>query len=556
MTKLLMLIFAVGFLLRVVFLSYYPIGFTPDEASFGYDAFSILKTGSDQWGHKWPLVLESFGDFKSPLMAYLMVPSVFLFGLSKFSVRLPNAILSSIVIMIVYFLSQELAKYLKLNKRSGIIFSYSSSLFIAISPWHIMLSRGAFEANLTSFFLPLAILLFLKGLKKSPYLIISFLVFGINLFTYHAAKFITPLALILGVVLFRKELINIPKKFLYLSSTIFIFLMGITVFTFSQGGSTRALDINVLNISLKDAARERIVATNFGLPDTISRAFHNKYQVSLRKVVQNYSSYFSPQFLFTQGPAETTYGMIPGRGVLYWFYIPLVFFSLGYIKRLEDKRLIVLMLGIILLAPLPASLATGPGYAGNRVAGMMPFIELFLALGALSFYEFLLTKKYLLVTYACFSLISFVFFIEDYFIQSRVKLASGMLYGNYEVATWLAKDRLGDKEVVVSRRLSEPHIYVAFANRLDPRNYQENTVNWDYRDKGLGWVDQMGEYGLGNYIFRNIDWQVDSRRTSSLLVGKPEEFPEEVIPTKTFYYPDGSKSILVVDTKSYEFAVR
>jgi hypothetical protein len=40
-------IFLLAFLLRIPFLDSYPVGFTPDEASFGYDAFTI-KTGKDQ----------------------------------------------------------------------------------------------------------------------------------------------------------------------------------------------------------------------------------------------------------------------------------------------------------------------------------------------------------------------------------------------------------------------------------------------------------------------------------------------------------------------------
>ena len=49
--------------LRLFWLYKFPVGFTPDETSFGYDAYSILKTGKDQWGRTLPLVLESFGDF-------------------------------------------------------------------------------------------------------------------------------------------------------------------------------------------------------------------------------------------------------------------------------------------------------------------------------------------------------------------------------------------------------------------------------------------------------------------------------------------------------------
>ena len=110
--KLIYLILALGFLLRVAALDKFPVGFTPDEASFGYDAYSILKTGADQWGHKLPLVLESFGDYKSPLYAYLTIPFVALLGLTKVAIRLPNALLGTVAVYVTYLLVTELQRYI------------------------------------------------------------------------------------------------------------------------------------------------------------------------------------------------------------------------------------------------------------------------------------------------------------------------------------------------------------------------------------------------------------------------------------------------------------
>src|SRR3989344_8277751 len=189
-----------GFFLRFIAIDKIPAGFTPDEASFGYDAYSILKTGKDQWGKPFPLVFESFGDFKSPLYAYLTIPSVALFGLNKFAVRLPNAILGTLAVLVTYFLSKKLFPDKK--SFSFLAFSFSlgeiAAILLSISPWHIMLSRGAFEANLTTFFLPLAVLLFLN--KRFA---LAGLIFGLNLFSYHSAKIVTPLVLI-GLLMYAK----------------------------------------------------------------------------------------------------------------------------------------------------------------------------------------------------------------------------------------------------------------------------------------------------------------------------------------------------------------
>ena len=57
------LIIFCAFLLRVVGISNYPIGFTPDEASWGYDAYSLLKTGKDQWGENVQELKEWLGEW-------------------------------------------------------------------------------------------------------------------------------------------------------------------------------------------------------------------------------------------------------------------------------------------------------------------------------------------------------------------------------------------------------------------------------------------------------------------------------------------------------------
>src|SRR3990172_3583067 len=96
------IILLLAFLLRVLWLDKYPVGFNADEASHGYDAYSLLKTGRDQWGSTLPLVFKSFGDYKSPVYSYFTVPSFALLGLNKLAVRLPNAILGSMAIVAVW----------------------------------------------------------------------------------------------------------------------------------------------------------------------------------------------------------------------------------------------------------------------------------------------------------------------------------------------------------------------------------------------------------------------------------------------------------------------
>ncbi len=440
-------ILLVGFLLRVVWLDYYPPGFTPDEASFGYDAYSILKTGKDQWGRTFPLVLESFGDFKSPLYAYLTVPFVALLGLTKTAVRLPNALLGAAAIGVTYLLVKELFKKEKIALLAAAI--------LAISPWHLPLSRGAFEANLTVFFLPLAVYLFLK--KKYP---LSGLVFGLNLFTYHSAKLITPLVLV-SLIFFYKE----KLKKCWSTLAVFGLFLGATIITFLQGANARVVERLISDPTL---------------------------------FVDSYLTYLSPQFFFSQGPAEGTYGMVPGRGVLAWYTLP---FLILFLINFKKQREYFFLAAWILFSPIPAALATGVGYHANRAAVMMPAIQIALAMGASQALDWFRKRRVSGFAFGFLIFLFFSFFLYDYFVLSPAKIGPAMLEGNIKKVEELV-DQYPEGEVVVPRSLSEPHIFVAFSQEIDPKQYQKATKTWNYQELGLGWVDQMPEYQLGRFVFK------------------------------------------------------
>src|SRR5258706_212435 len=102
-------------IILAIVLRFFQLGTNPpsldwDEASIGYNAYSILKTGADEYGNILPLSFRSFDDYKPPVYIYLAVPSVSLFGLNEFAVRLPAAVIGVIAVIAVYFFANELLK--------------------------------------------------------------------------------------------------------------------------------------------------------------------------------------------------------------------------------------------------------------------------------------------------------------------------------------------------------------------------------------------------------------------------------------------------------------
>src|SRR3989344_5114984 len=158
-------------------LRFYQLGYSPpslywEEAALGYDAYSILKTGKDFHGNPWPLTaFESFGDWKPSLYFYTTVPSVAIFGLTPLAVRFPSALFGTLTVLLVYFLVKD--------KRVGL----AAAALLAISPWHLQLSRAGFEANLGLFLVVL-------GWFWPPALALS-------MYAYHADRLLAPLLFVL-----------------------------------------------------------------------------------------------------------------------------------------------------------------------------------------------------------------------------------------------------------------------------------------------------------------------------------------------------------------------
>src|SRR3989344_72155 len=103
----------IGIILLSAILRLWQLGNVPpspdwDEVALGYDAYSIIHTGKDEFGKFLPVVLRSFDDYKPALYSYLAIPPILLFGLNVFAVRLPSAIFGIIAVVSVYFLVKEL----------------------------------------------------------------------------------------------------------------------------------------------------------------------------------------------------------------------------------------------------------------------------------------------------------------------------------------------------------------------------------------------------------------------------------------------------------------
>src|SRR3972149_1603636 len=196
--NLLILICIFFLLTRLYKISEIPASLYWDEASIGYNAFSIAQTGKDEWGEAFPLHFRAFGEFKLPVYIYSVVPSVLLFGLNEFSVRFPSVLYSLGVVLLSYLLAKRLFN----SEAVGLL----SSFFMAASPWFFIFSRTGYEATAGLMFYLLGIYLFLEQKWRGWHILLSAASFILSAYSYNRFRVVVPLTIFVLIVLNLKDL--------------------------------------------------------------------------------------------------------------------------------------------------------------------------------------------------------------------------------------------------------------------------------------------------------------------------------------------------------------
>jgi 4-amino-4-deoxy-L-arabinose transferase-like glycosyltransferase len=171
-----------------------------DEAAIGYNAYSVMETGRDEYGELFPIRFKSFGEYKMPFYIYASIPFIKLFGLNDLSVRLLNIVLGISFILLIYLLTNEIFN----NKKIAII----SSFLISLTPWTYILTRHAHEAVSGSFLMLISWLFLVRYEKKGKFwdLLLTNLFIFISASAYNATKTFLPFFLFYQIYLILKKI--------------------------------------------------------------------------------------------------------------------------------------------------------------------------------------------------------------------------------------------------------------------------------------------------------------------------------------------------------------
>lgn len=524
---ILLLIFVLALILRFWQLGLNPSSLDWDETSLGYNAYSLLHTGKDEYGISWPLSIKSFGDYKPPLYTYLTIIPIALLGLNEYSARIISAIFGFLSIIISYFLFKQL--FPDKPPKYSLLFAF----FFALSPWHIQFSRIAFEANIALFFIITGVWLFLKGLTNGPLWLLSAVSFSLAAYSYHSPRLIVPI-LLLGMILIYRNNIRKSINWLIIAGILCV-VLSVPIIKDLSINAARLNSVTILNPFERLGTSIKQIDYDRQHGDLLGAITHNRRIVYGREIVSGYLDHFNFDFLFISGDPPGRHHAA-GMGMLYLWDFPMVIIGIFILLKNRSKSALTVLLWFV-LAPIAAALTTGTPHA-VRALFYLPIYQLFITFGFVGSIDYLQSRYSLTIfrsitlILAVLYIINIFYYLDLYWIQSPIENAKEWQYGYKQVVDSVAQIEAKYQKVIVTYHYDQPYIFFLFYNKVDPSWYQQN---W-----GGGEIERMNR-SFGKYEFRNISWSQDSQLPDTILVGTPDEIPADAMGLqKEIYFPDGS----------------
>lgn len=536
---LLILIVLLAAFLRLWNLQHAPAGLNADEAAIGYNAYSLLQTGKDEYGASFPLAFKSFGDYKPGLYFYFVMPFVALLGLTEIAVRLPSALLGIGTVVLVYLLATRIFNH----QKAGLI----AALLLAVAPWHIHFSRGGWETNAATFFITLGVYLFLKGLENRVYIYWSLASFLTSIYLYQSPRLIVPVFLLTLLVLYKdvfwKRLNYFVKSKQSFFSVIILMLLSVPlILQFTSGqGSARFSGLTFFSDSGPALRTNELRGEHEDLNSTVSQLFHNKLTTYGPTFLRHYLDHFRPDFLFIRGE-EVIRNKVPEVGQFYLVQSALLLAGVVFllIKPVKDNKLI---LAWVLTAPLASSMTFQTPNALRSLSLVIPMI-LIMSYGL----------YWLVASYKSFSKVAIIFissflifetfhYLESYFVHYPKRYPLAWEYGFDQMVAKLERYEGQYKKVVITDRYDQPYILVLFYKKYDPVKYQPQAVLTE-RDKfNFGTVRSFDKYE-----FRMIKPDEINSSKDTLFIVTKQELPKEYQELDRVNFPNEEPAFVFVKT--------
>lgn len=470
---LLVLILLLAAFLRLWELDKIPPSLFGDEVDVGYQAYSILKTGKDYTGQPLPLYIHSLSEWRAPLFLYSAVPTVALFGLNEWGVRLPAAIFGILGVFLVYLLGKRLQ-----GERFGLV----AAFLTAILPWHIHYSRAAFEVTMLLDFLLAGTLAFLAANNSMKNILAAAIIFALTPYIYSTAVIFTPLYVLLLFFLKQTRLFFLTgsikqKNFLAtFTVTALIIIIPFIQITVSGPASGR---FSLLSIFGNDRIIDEINIERTETGGNFERFFHNKLVGWGERIVANYVRSFSPDFLFVRGDPNPRHS-VPETGVLYWIYLPFLLFGMYRLLFFRKQTRLsnngstkIVVLGWLAIAPIASSLTIDGANHTTRLFLLIPPIIFITAFGVDQFLASGIKWKKIALMLSCLLLLgNIVFYLHRYFSHYSLQYWRYWHYGYNEAVNSIRDNEVSYKLVFINNTYEPALLHYLFWSKFDPARFQ------------------------------------------------------------------------------------
>lgn len=541
---LLGIIVFLAFILRFYKVTDVPPSLNWDEVSIAYNAYSIMRTGQDEWGQSFPVHFKAYGEYKLPAQIYASIPGIYLFGLNELGVRITPVIYGTLTVLLIFFLARQLFK----SDLVGLL----STFLLAISPWHIQLTRASFESSFAVFWLVLGVWILIKGFEDKKWLILSMIPLAISIYTYNSARVFVPMFLVALLWGYRKEFLKWKKHLLLALLLLGVLLLPLVPFTLSQDRNSRYKLVSVTDDpGLVPRINERRSLSQ--LPDPLPRLIHNKVTYISYYLTYNYLSHFTPDFLFIKGAPHKQHH-VQGVGQMYLFQLPLLFIGLYYLFK-EKSKFRFLLSSWILLGFIPVSVTNDSIPHALRTLITLPSFLIICGFGATKGWEWFKQKigTLKLVIPAIFGVVvifSVYSYLHQLFYVYPKEYSRDWQYGYKEAVEYIKENQDNYDQIVFSRHYGEPHMFTLFFLEYDPAKFINNpNLN---RFETYDWVrvlkfDKYYFPDLGDKGTKFEDIIKESKDKKLLFIGKPGDFPIDIPRLRKINFLNGNPAFEIIE---------
>jgi len=480
------IILLIGIFARIWEFRTLPPGLHHDEAAIGMEAYYLYHYGVDRNNISYPIHFIGWGNGQNAPHAYLIIPFIALLGLSISVIRLPILLSGIATLPFIYLIFKR-----TVDEKFGLFAMFC----IAISPWHILLSRWGLESNLLPFIFTVGYFFLLKTKDDWRWFIPANVIFAVCLYTYGTTYAFLPIFLFFAIgILLRSGTLTISQVIIGL---LIVATLGLPVILFVL--------INIFGL-------DSIHLGPITIPHmpTLSR-FQGEgamFQSNPLKVIYSYLLGLL-NLLISQNDFRIR-NVMPAYGYFYRFTFPLavlgVWAALRTIKeRRVEKLLLIAWLGAAFILGMLEPVIV------NRIN--IIFIPVIILI-AYSIYWLSSSFRIVMPVAIAVLLIAFSFFTYDYHGKAYKLEAGKEFYTGLLSAIKYAQSQGDNMPICITTyKMYQPYIFVLYTERTPPSEYL-GSIHYVDPANPLREVDQLGRYTFG------LDNCADDPKSSYVLFFK------------------------------------